>query len=80
MKWSDVGISFELENHPKIELSERDLPFVVKLSIGHHKVTKTLVDNVASLNLMKRKTFIDMGLGLSDLAPVHDTFHGVILG
>jgi hypothetical protein len=33
MKWSDVDISFEPEDHPKIELSERNLPFVVKLLI-----------------------------------------------
>jgi hypothetical protein len=25
-----------------------------------------------------RKTFIEMGLNLSDLTPVHETFHGVI--
>jgi hypothetical protein len=29
---------------------------------------------------MMRKTFIEMGLKLSDLTPVHDTFHGIILG
>jgi hypothetical protein len=27
-----------------------------------------------------RKTFIEMGLNLSNLTPVHDTFHGVISG
>jgi hypothetical protein len=43
-------------------------------------VAKTLVDNGASLNLIMRKTFIEMGLTLFDLTPVHDTFHGVILG
>jgi hypothetical protein len=41
-------------------------------------VAKTLVDNGASLNLIMRKTFIEMGLNLADLAPVHDMFHGVI--
>jgi hypothetical protein len=53
---------------------------VVKLSIGRHKVEKTLVDNGASLNLIMRKTFIEMGLNLLDLTPIHDTFHGVISG
>jgi hypothetical protein len=53
---------------------------VVKLSIGWHKVAKTLVDNGASLNLIMRKTFIEMGLNLKDLTPVYDTFHGVIPG
>jgi hypothetical protein len=56
------------------------LPFVVKLLIGRHKVAKTVIDNMASLNLIRRKTFIEMGLNLLDLTPVHDTFHGVILG
>jgi hypothetical protein len=53
---------------------------MVKLPIRQHKFAKTLVDNGASLNLIMRKTFIEMGLNLSDLTPVHETFHGVILG
>jgi hypothetical protein len=57
-KWSDIDISFGLEDHPVTELSERDLPFVVKLPIGRHKVTKTMINNGASLNLIMRKTFI----------------------
>jgi hypothetical protein len=80
MKWSDIDISFGLEDHPEIELSERNLPFVVKLPIGWHKVGKTLIDNGTSLNLIIRKTFIEMGLNLKDLTPVHDMFHGVISG
>jgi hypothetical protein len=80
MKWSDVDISFGPEDLLDIELSERNLPLVVKLPIGQHKVAKTLIDNGASLNLIMRKTFIEMGLVLSDLTPIHDMFHGVIPG
>jgi hypothetical protein len=29
---------------------------------------------------MMRKTFIEMGLNLVKLTPMHDTFHGIILG
>jgi hypothetical protein len=43
-------------------------------------VAKTLIDNGASLNLIMRKTFIEMSLNLADLTPVHDTFHDVIPG
>jgi hypothetical protein len=32
------------------------------------------------LNLIMRKTFIEMGLNMKDLTPVHDTFHRVIPG
>jgi hypothetical protein len=78
MKWSDVDISFGLEDHPETELSEQNLPFVVKLQIGRHKVANTLVENGASLNLIMRKIFIEMGLNLKDLTPVYDTFHRVI--
>jgi hypothetical protein len=39
-----------------------------------------LIDSRASLNLLMRKTFIEMGHKLSDLTPVHDTFHGIIPG
>jgi hypothetical protein len=42
---------------------------MVKLPIGQHKVTKTLIDNGASLNLIMRKSFIKMSLNLKDLTP-----------
>jgi hypothetical protein len=80
MRWSDDYILFGTEDHPDTELSERNLPLVVKILIGRHKVAKTLIDSGASLNLLMRKTFIEMGVKLSDLTPVHDTFHRIILG
>jgi hypothetical protein len=79
MRWSDIDISFRPEDHPDVELSDRNLPFDA-IPIGRHKVAKTLIDSGASLNLMMRKTFIEMGLNLADLTPVHDTFHGIIPG
>jgi hypothetical protein len=51
---------------------------VVKLPIRWHKVAKTLIYNGASLNLIMRKTFIEMGLNLKDLTSVHDMFHRII--
>jgi hypothetical protein len=80
MRWSDIDISFRPEDHPDAELSDRNLPFIIKIPIGRHKVAKTLIDSGASLNLMMRKTFIKMGLNLADLTPVHDTFHEIIPG
>jgi hypothetical protein len=80
MKWSNIGISFGPEDHLDRELSDRNLPFVVKILIGWQKMANTLIDSVASLNLMMRKTFIEMGLNLVELTPVHDTFHGIIPG
>jgi hypothetical protein len=80
MRWSDIDISFGLEDHPDVELSDRNLPSVIKIPIKCHKVAKTLIDSGASLNLMMRKTFIEMDLNLADLTPVHDTFHGIIPG
>jgi hypothetical protein len=79
MRWSDVDISFGPEDHPDMELSERNLQFIVKISIRQHKVAKMLIDSRASLNLMMRKTFIEMCLNLAYLTPVHDTFHEIIL-
>jgi hypothetical protein len=80
MRWSDVGISFRPKDHLDMELSDRNLPFVLKIPIGRHKVAKTLIDSGASLNLMMRKTFIEMGLNLAELTPVHVTFHKTIPG
>jgi hypothetical protein len=65
MRWSDVDISFRPEDHPDVELTDRNLPFIIKIPIGCHKVAKTLINNRASLNLMMRKTFIEMGLNLA---------------
>jgi hypothetical protein len=80
MRWSDVDISFGPEDHPITELSDRNLPFVVKIPIGRHRVDKTMIDSGASLNLLMRRTFIKMGLSLANLTPVQDTFHGIIPG
>jgi hypothetical protein len=80
MRWSDDYITFGPEDHPVTELSERNLPLIVKIPIGWHKVAKTLIDSGASLNLIMRKAFIEMGLKLSDLTPVHNTFHRIIPG
>jgi hypothetical protein len=80
MRWSDVDISFGPEDHPDTELSERNLTFRVKIPIGWHRVAKTLIDSGASLNLIMRKTFIEMDVDLADLTPMHDTFHGIIPG
>jgi hypothetical protein len=80
MKWFDVGISFGSEDHLDTELSDRNLSFIVKIPIGWYKVAKTLIDSGASLNLMMRKTFIEMGLNLAESTPVHGIFHGIIPG
>jgi hypothetical protein len=47
MKWSDMDISFGLEDHPETKLFERKFPFMVKLPIGRHEVAKTLINNGA---------------------------------
>jgi hypothetical protein len=69
MRWSDADISFESKDHPDTELSNMNLPFIVKIPIGCHKVVKTLIDSEASLNLMMSKTFIEMDLNLAELTP-----------
>jgi hypothetical protein len=80
MRWSNIDLSFRPEDHPHAELSHKNLPFVIKILIGRHKVAKTMIDSGALLNLMMRKIFIEMDLNLADLTPVHDTFYGIILG
>jgi hypothetical protein len=80
MRWFDVDISFGPEDHPNTELSERNLPFIIKILIGRHRVAKTMIDSGASWNLLMRRTFIEMGLSLADLTPVQDTFHRIIPG
>jgi hypothetical protein len=45
-RWSDDYVSFGLEGHPDMELSERILPFIIKILIGRHKVAKILIDTM----------------------------------
>jgi hypothetical protein len=45
MKWSNNYITFGPKDHPVTELSERNLPLIVKIPIGRHKVAKTLIDS-----------------------------------
>jgi hypothetical protein len=56
-----------------MELSDSNFPFMVKIPIGRYKVAKTLIDSGASLNLMTRKTFIEMGHNLAELTAMHVT-------
>jgi hypothetical protein len=53
---------------------------MVKLPLGRHKVAKMLIDNGTSLNLIMRKIFIEMSINLTDLTPIQDMFHEIILG
>jgi hypothetical protein len=76
MTWFDMDISFGPQDHLDTKLSDWNLPFIVKLPIGWHKVAKTLIDNGASLNLIMRKIFIEMGLNLKDLTPYMIRFTG----
>jgi hypothetical protein len=69
MKWSNIDFSFGPEDHLEIELFRRNWPFVVNLPIRRHKVAKILIDNGALLNLILRKTFIEIGLNLKDFDP-----------
>jgi hypothetical protein len=45
MRWSDDYITFRPEDHPVIELSERNLSLIIKIPIRRHKVAKTLIDS-----------------------------------
>jgi hypothetical protein len=78
IRWSNVDISFNPQDHLDTELPDRNSSFMGKLPIGRHKVAKTFFDNGASLNLIMRKTFIEMGFNQKDLTPVQDIFHGII--
>jgi hypothetical protein len=40
MRWSDIDISFRPEDHPDVELSDRNLPFIIKIPIGRNKVAR----------------------------------------
>jgi hypothetical protein len=66
MRWSNDYISFRPEDHLDTKLVDRNFSLVIKILIGQHKVAKTLIDSGALLNLLMRKTFIEMDPKLSD--------------
>jgi hypothetical protein len=68
------------EHRREVSDGDEHMTEINMIPIGWHKVAKILIDSGASLNLIMRKNFIEMGPNLSDLTPVHDTFHEVILG
>jgi hypothetical protein len=70
----------EISLAQRIDPGRRMRWFDVKIPIGQHRVAKTMIDSGASLNLLMRRTFIEMGPSLADLTPVQDTFHGIIPG
>jgi hypothetical protein len=76
MKWSDDYITFRPEDHPIVELSERNLPLVVKIPIGwpKHWLIAGLIESYNEKDLHRD------GPQLIRPDPVHDTFHRVILG
>jgi hypothetical protein len=72
----EISLAQQIEPVRRMRWSDNYISF----GLEDHKMAKTLIDSGASLNLLMRKTFIEMGLKLLDLTPVHDTFHGIIPG
>jgi hypothetical protein len=63
MRWFEDYIKFGPDDLPITEQSERITSHLDrKVPIGRNKVAKTLIDSGASLNLIMRKIFIEMGL------------------
>lgn len=79
LKWSHVPITFNLDDHHDRNLGSGVLPHVVSPVISNMTVTKMLVDNGASLNLLSTTLVEKLQLPLEEMKPTVP-FRGIDLG
>jgi hypothetical protein len=80
LDWSDKPITFDRANHPDHVPSPGKYPLVVDPVIGDVRLTKVLMDEGSSLNIIYAETLgllrVDLSSARAGVAP----FHGIIPG
>jgi hypothetical protein len=80
LKWSEVQITFNREDHPDHMPQLGSYPLVVAPLFKSKRVHKVLMDGGSGINVLYASTLDDMGIPRSQLRPSTTTFHGVIPG
>jgi hypothetical protein len=80
LKWSEVSITFDREDHPDHVPQPGSYPLVVALLFKSKRVHKVLMDGGSGINVLYASTLDDMGIPRSALSPSTTPFHGVVPG
>jgi hypothetical protein len=80
LKWSEVPITFDRNNHPDSIPKPDRFPLIVSPIIKDVKLNQVLVDGGSSLNILFLKTFDQMGLPQTVLRSSRAPFHRIVPG
>jgi hypothetical protein len=80
LKWSEVLITFDREDHPDHVPQPGSYPLVVAPLFKSKRVHKVLMDGGSGINVLYASTLDDMGIPRSQLRLSTAPFHGVIPG
>jgi hypothetical protein len=80
LKWSEVLITFDREDHPDHVPQPGSYPLVVAPLFKSKRVHKVLMDGGSGINVLYASTLDDMGIPRSALRPSTAPFHGVVPG
>jgi hypothetical protein len=80
LKWSEVSITFDCEDHPDHVPQPGSDPLVVAPLFKSKRVHKVLMDGGSEINVLYASMLDDMGIPRSVLRPSTAPFHGVVLG
>jgi hypothetical protein len=78
LKWSEVPINFDCEDHPDHVPQPKSYPLVVAPLFKSKRVHKVMMDGVSGINVLYASTLDDMGIPRSALRPSTAPFHGVV--
>jgi hypothetical protein len=78
LKWSQVPITFDYNDHPDFILKPSRYPLIVSPIVKDIKLNRLLVDEGSSLNIIFLKTFNQMGLSRTTMRPGQAPFHRIV--
>jgi hypothetical protein len=80
LKWSEVPITFDRNNHPGFMLKLGRYPLIVGPIVKEVKLNRVLINLGSSLIILFLKTFDQMALSRSLLRSSQASFHGIVPG
>jgi hypothetical protein len=80
LKWSEVPITFDRNDHPDNVPKPGWYPLIVSLVNKDVKLNRVLIAGGSFLNILFLKTFDHMGLSRSLLRPSRASFYGIVPG
>ncbi|XP_066341455.1 uncharacterized protein [Miscanthus floridulus] len=80
LRWSQTAINFDQEDHPNRVYHPRRYSLVVSPILGTAHLTKVLMDEDSSLNILYASTLDKMGIPQRNLRPCKAPFYGIVPG